>query len=483
MLAIGTHSAPVHADTLGEAIAKAYTRNPALQATRSLSKAADEAVVQAKAAYGPTIGITASHTYTTSRTSIPGISVSEHGFATDAEISLSQPLFTSGRLGAGVDAATAEQLVAREELRAQSQKLILDVVDAYVSLRRDIELYGVACDIYRLLLQQRDTTSARLRLRDATEPDVAQTENRMQLAAGRVIAARAGVEASAARYRNVVGNYPETLEPLPTLVAPPTLETLYVEAESNSPALLASKFTELRSRATLAAARAERGPSIDAFASARRTPLSDYENDRYTKALIAGVSLSMPLYTSGRITSSVREAIARNEADQQLIEQARRDVRESIADDWNLLLSADQSQPRYDAAVRAAQSAVDGVKQQETAGIRTLRDVLDVTNDLLTARTSAAQTEADAYIRKVAVLRDAGLLDIAMFEPQIAYDPDAYHPPLAALAGLPLRPLIGPIDRLLLNQGVKPANVDRENAATYRWPATVPDPLAPEAGK
>src|SRR3546814_4338079 len=66
-----------------------------------------------------------------------------------------------------------------------SDLLILDVVNAYVSLQRDIQLYGVALDIYLLLRQQRDVIAERYRLRDSTAPDVDQTNNRLELAAGR----------------------------------------------------------------------------------------------------------------------------------------------------------------------------------------------------------------------------------------------------------------------------------------------------------
>lgn len=467
------------ADSLAEAVALAYRRNPELEGSRALTRAADEVVTQARGAYGPSLSVNVSHEYTIRRTIVDGRTPDERGSGTTVVAALSQPLFTSGRLAAGLDTAKAGRMVARANLNALSQQLILDVINAYVSLQRDIELFHVATEIHDLLRQQRDVTLARFELRDSTQPDVDQTNSRLQIAAGRVIASRAAVETSAARYRNLVGVYPEWLEPLPGLPELPPLDRLYAEAEANNPLLAAARFTEFESRATLAAARANRGPEIAAFAMAQRAPLTPSRDSDRTESVVGGVSLSMPLYSGGRLSAAVREAVQRNLADRQFAEQARRDLRESLANEWSRLQAAAEALPRLDAAVSAAERAVSGVKQQEIAGIRTLRDVLDVTNDLLAARTNAVERRAELYVRKAAVLRDAGLLTLALFSDHPAYDPDNYRPAAGSLAGLPLGPLIAPIDRLLLDRGVPPAAIDRENAEKFNWSGGKPGVLPP----
>ncbi|MCJ2180026.1 TolC family outer membrane protein [Novosphingobium album (ex Hu et al. 2023)] len=473
---------PSRADTLEQALAEAYVGNPSLKGSRDLASAADEGVVQARAAYGPTLSASARHTYTAARTRGTPFPSEHDGFASSLDVTLSQPLFTSGLLAAQMDAAEAASMIEREKLRGSSQQLILDVVNAYVSLQRDVQLYGVALDIYQLLQQQRDVIAERYRLRDSTAPDVDQTNNRLELAAGRVIIARSTVEASAARYRNVVGTYPGALAPLPALPDLPALETLYAAAETHNPALGAAKFTEARSRAAVGAARAQMRPQINAFASAARSPASPYQNTLREESVQAGISLTMPLYTGGQLSSALREASDRNLADRQLIEQARRDMRETLATDWSLLQASSEAMPRYTAAVQAAERAVAGVKTQETSGIRTLRDVLDVTNDLLNARTAAAQTRAEIYLRRVAVLRDAGLLTIGMFAQIQPYDPDSREAGIAYLAGLPLRPILEPADQAFASGRVPQEPVQRENSATYDWAHSAGNPLQPPAG-
>lgn len=478
-IAIMAHG-PAQADTLEEALARAYQNNPTVEVSRALTRSSDEGVVQARAAYGPNVSAGVTHRFSYQETFSEGDSLNEiDGFATTASLSLSQPLFTSGRLAAGVDLATAQALRSRQDLRGASQQLVLDVITAYVSLQRDIELYDVAGRIYELLEQQRDIQAARLELRDATAPDVDQTASRMELAAGRVALARAAVEASAANYRALVGAYPGELAPPPPLAPLPTLEELYASAEVSNPQLLSAQFVELGSRAQLAGARAERGPRVDANVLAGRNPLSAFSNDLFSRDLTAEVTMTLPLYTGGQVSSFIRDTTQRNVAAQQRVEQTRRSVRQSLATNWNALKGSEAALPRFAAAVEVAERAIEGTQQQQIAGIRTLRDVLETTNDLFAARSNAVQVAAQRYIQHATVLRDAGLLTIDRFASGIEYDPDSYAPGAAGLAGLPFGPLLEPIDALLVANGVEPVEVEEENDLRYEQGDTLVSPLDP----
>jgi len=457
-------------ETLEEALSNAYQNNPVLAGAREMARVADEGVVRAKGAYGPSLNVSVQHEFTDARIRGGVLPDRQEGFGTTAQLTASQPLFTSGRLSSGLDAAMANKLVVRAQLEETSQQAIADVVAAYVSLQRDLELHDVAVENYELLLKQRDQTISRYRLRDSTAPDVDQTLNRLELAAGRVISAHANVDGSAARYRNLVGHYPDVLAPLPALADLPTLETLYVTAETNNPSLAVSRFLEAGSRAAVASARAEMLPQVGAYASAMRAPTTPYQNSYREESVSAGFRMTMALYSGGQMSSALRAAKDRNLADQQFVEQARRDMRERLASDWTRLKAAEDALPRYDAAVAAAERAVAGVKRQETAGIRTLRDVLDVTNDLLSARTAAVQARSEAYIQRVNVLRDAGILKIGMFSRERPYDPDSRTSRLGWIAGLPLRPILDPIDGIAKNAAVEKAKVQLEYSMEFDLP-------------
>lgn len=479
-LALVLGAVPARAETLAEAVADAYANNPNLELSRALERASRELVTQARAVYGPSLDVTARHRYTFNRTTIEdGPTFEQQGFGTSGTVALSQPLFASGRLAANVDNARANALSAREDTRAASQQLILDVIGAYVSVRRDIELYAIAVDTYELLTQQRDLTQSRYDLRDATAPDLDQIGNRAELAAGRLIQARADLESSAAAYRNLTGEYPDVLAPPPPLPPLPGIDELYESVELYNPELQSQQFFETATRAQVASARAAMGPQVVADLTGGRSPASPYDNSSYEEQLTAGVTMSVPLFRGGALSARVRETEQRNLAAQQAVEQVRRDVREGLATDYNRLRSAERALPRFESAVAAAQRAVEGVQQQETAGIRTLRDVLDVTNDLFNARSNLATAEAERYFRHASVLRQAGLLTVDLFAPGQEYDYNAYRPDGAGAAGLPLRPLVSALDSILLNRGVEDAGVEVESDTGYATGEALAYPLEP----
>jgi outer membrane protein len=478
---IAMAAVPAMAETLEQAALRAYENNPSVEIQRAVARANDELVTQAESAYGPQLEASASHAFTATRTVIAGLptAIKQDGFATNAQVTLTQPLFTSGRLAASLDSAEANARASREDVRDASQSLLLQVIGAYLSVRRDIQLYEVAAETYDLLLQQRNLTQSRLALRDATAPDVDQTASRLELAAGRVLQARADLEVSAATYRELTGSYPDTLAPPPALPPLPPLEELYAMADTGNPRIVAQRHIEDASRAQLASTRAAMGPQISAEVNAGRFASSPYLNEDYSEQVAAAVQVDVPLYTGGRLQSRRREAVQRNIAAQFTVEETRRDVRNALASDWNRMRSAEMSLPRFQAAVAAAQRAVDGVKRQETAGIRTLRDVLDVTNDLFVARSNAVSTENELYFRHAAVLQAAGMLTIDLFANRTEYDPASYDPALADLAGLPFGPVLDPFDNVLLNDWAEPAGVTTEADIEYEEADTLRMPLQP----
>ncbi|WP_260924811.1 TolC family protein [Novosphingobium sp. 9] len=479
-----------HAETLPEAIAAALEQNPVLAAGKAQVRAADEVRNRTQGAYGPSLSVTVSHDYTLETDRDPPYASTQDGFATSGAVTLTQPLFTFGRLAAATLSAKAQQGLAREQLRAVRQTLILNVVAAYAALRRDLALESVARENRDLLTRQRAIIQARYDLRDATAPDLEQTAAQLALAEGRVLDARSAAEQSAARYRNLVGHYPADLQTIPSPPALPARTELEAQGIDASPDLAIARLQERIAAAALAAARAETGPTLSAHASAERTPFTPYANTSRSEALVAGVTLSMPLYSSGQLSAAVREAEARDQAAILQIEQAWRDMREAIAANQASAAAARERLPLYREAVRNAESAVAGIQEQERAGIRTLREVLDATTDLLTARTTLAQAEADALITQASALRAAGLLDdeTALFAPAIdnVTPPDAHLPAPSLslspvtdnLAGLPLRPLIAPLDALAVSSHATPPKVHHEDDAPFIWP-TLPSSTPP----
>src|SRR5690606_34314229 len=119
-IAIGAGSAS--AETLQDAIALAYQTNPTLLAQRAQQRALDETYVQARVGLRPSLDISASTNYDRvfADTSPPAGDSSSGSVG----ISLSQTLYSGGRIAHGINAAEAGVLQGRENLRNVEQQVL-----------------------------------------------------------------------------------------------------------------------------------------------------------------------------------------------------------------------------------------------------------------------------------------------------------------------------------------------------------------------
>jgi len=407
------------AETLADAIGAAYDRNPQLLAARSETRVADAVVAQTRAAYGPNITASVAETYTDSRVQLTrDQTLRQEGFAPSYDLVASQQLFTSGRLSSRVRAAQAGVGLAREQLRLTEQQVLNDVITAYINVRRDQQLVAISRENLDLLGRQNRDVAERARSREATATDREQTSNRFLLAQGQLAEAEGQLRASQSAYAAAVGHPPGQLAPEPVLPGlPASLDAAYAVAEANNPNLIGARYRELQSRALAHAAAAARGPTVAAEGSISRNSTSPYNNQLRTDQVIGRVVLSMPIYSSGQISASGRETQSSNDRDWRLLDQARRDTRDAVAQSWSALNATRAALPAYQQAVSAAERAFAGAKEQERLGDRATIEVLDQARDLLQSRTAYVQAQANAYRYGAALLAAMGRLQAPLLVP------------------------------------------------------------------
>ncbi|MFZ5730356.1 MAG: TolC family protein, partial [Pseudomonadota bacterium] len=184
---------PAAAETLADAIALAYQTNPTLQAQRASQRALDESIVQARSGWRPSLSASASGQYTETRT--PGrlidtdgddvgdtLSGIDEGNSGAASLSLTQPIWTGGRVASAVSAAEADVLAGLENLRRIEQEILGSVISAYVDVRANQEAVRVRQDNVAVLRRQLDESNARFEVGEITRTDVAQSQARLAAA-------------------------------------------------------------------------------------------------------------------------------------------------------------------------------------------------------------------------------------------------------------------------------------------------------------
>jgi len=452
---------PASAETLGDAIALAYQTNPTLQGQRASQRALDESVVQARTGYRPTVSVSADVGYA------DGDGDGDSGRSSGAGVTVSQPLYTGGRVGSQISAARADVLTGREGLRSVEAQVIQTVVTAYVDVRRDIERLRIANENVAVLQRQLDEAKARFEVGEITRTDVAQAEARLAAAKSSLSSSQAQLAISRASYAAVVGQNPGDLAAEPTLdgILPTTVDDAFKAAEEANPQILAAEYSERASRARLQSARAERRPTISArgtvgwdASTAPTTPGSIFTpaqgaggqfND-YSRSASGSISLSVPIFTGGLINSQVRAAEERNKADELAIEEARRDVLRTVSQAWNGLIGARANMVSNEEQVRATRIAFEGVRQEAQVGLRTTLDVLNAEQELRNAELALVNANRDEYVAAAILLSAMGKLEARYLTPDVQlYDPAVNSKSVnRALGWVPWEPVIAIVDKV-----------------------------------
>ena len=439
------------AETLQDALALAYESNPALQQQRAQLRALDETYVQALSGYRPTLGVSATAYY--DRYS-PSAGPSLTSRTAQATLSATQPLYTGGRVSAAVRAAEAQVLAGRESLRAQEATVLQQVISAYVDVRRDTEIVEIRRANVDVIKAQLDETTARFKVGQLTRTDVATVSAQHAQARAALAAALGQLKTSRAAYLTVIGRAPGTLAPqVPLPGAPKTLDEAFDTAEARNPLLLAASLKEQSDQALVAQARAARMPTVSASASfSRGAALGAYPDNNDQSTVVAGVTVTQPLFSGGLISSQIRAALEQDNADRQALEQARRTTIQSVSVAWNQILAARAGLAASREQKEAAALAFEGLTQEFHAGLRTVFELVQAEQGVRDAELSVANADHDAYVADAALLAAVGRLDVASLGLEARpYDParnlDRVRGGPAAL----LDPVAGAVDGLNAN--------------------------------
>lgn len=451
-LMAGVFSA-VHAETLADAIALAYQTNPTLQQQRASARITDEGVVQAKTGFRPTVGAALDVTGSNTRPPTgPDVKIS----GSSATVSISQPLYTGGRASANLSAAEADVLSAREGLRSVEQSVLVNVVQAYVDVRRDQERLRIAKENVAVLQRQLDESNARFDVGEITRTDVAQSQARLAAARAGLSTAQAQLEVSRAAYAAVVGQTPGELAPEPTLAGllPASVDQAFEAAQTTNPGVTSAKYEEDAAAARVAVAKAGYRPTVSARAglgyAADKTSGIGSQFDDYSRTLSGGITASVPLFTGGLTTSQVRAAIERENAARSATEGAKRTAIQQVSNAWSNLLASRANLVSNEEQVRATRIAFEGVRQEQQVGLRTTLDVLNAQLELSNAELALVAARRDEYVASAVVLQAMGQLDVGkLSSTTAAYDPKtSYNRVTHSVGWVPWEPVVQAIDKI-----------------------------------
>jgi outer membrane protein len=448
ILGLATVATSARAETLADAIALAYQTNPTLQAQRSQVRAADEGYVQARAALGPTLEAQATATYNQNRLGYTPPLANNTG---QAQITLSQPLYTGGRGALGLSVAADQVRQAREALRAAEGNVMLAVIQAYADVLRDAGVLAVRAKNLKVLIDQVVETKARVRAGELTLTDTSQAEAQVANERALYSTAQGQLQLSRAEYATAVGQNPGDLvsePPLPGL--PTTVDEAFDLAEDQSPEIRQARFAEQASRDQAAQAKAAFRPSVSLSVLFGYTgELAPFDPRRVERTVTGEVVVSQPLFASGLLASQARAALDQNTTDRIAIETTRRGLVQNVANAWNQMQVARNNTGFEAEQIRAAGVAFKGMRIEYKEGLRTTLDVLTAEETLRDAEIAQLAALHDQYVAEASLLRVVGRLEGPDLVPGLPqYDVATHLRQVEKRGEVPWTPLVEKLDAL-----------------------------------
>jgi outer membrane protein len=209
---LGTVAA--RAETVPEALAKAYQSNPQLNAERARQRATDENVPQALAGYRPQIVASLSGGLQAVRNLLPDNTVQSATLKPwTIGVTVTQTLFNGFKTANSVRVAELQVQSGREALRNVGQGVLLDAVTAYTNVLANQSLVDAQRANVAFLRETLGITQKRLSAGDVTPTDTSQAEARLSRGLSDLNAAEVNLAISQATYTQVIGNAPSRLSP------------------------------------------------------------------------------------------------------------------------------------------------------------------------------------------------------------------------------------------------------------------------------
>ena len=426
---------PVSAETLRGALLEAYQTNPTLNAARAGQRANDENVPLTLADGRPSVSVSGFYN--------ENVRTSPNSFTAPSRITGGQadatlPIYQGGTVRNRIRAARDRVEAGQADLRSTEANLFTQVVGAYLDVISNRNIVELNTNQVRVLSTNLQATSDRFEIGDLTRTDVAQAEARLSTARANLDSAQAELAAAEENYLRLVGDWPQDLEPPPPLPElPASPDAAEDVAIVNNPDLIAAQQNAEAARRDIAAARGARLPRLEAFARGNYTnyldtlggPLGNQFVQEETTATV-GVRATLPIYQGGQPAARVRQTQAlRTQAMETVIATERAvvaDVRAAFSRYRATLQVIDATQT----AVEANELALEGVRAENSVGLRTILDILNAEQELLNSQVDLVTARRNAYVAGFNLLaamgqaeaQDLGLDGGALYDPNVNYE-------------------------------------------------------------
>lgn len=374
------------AQSLNEAAAKTVESHPNVLAEANRRLSVDKTIDQARAGYRPQVDLSLGYgrEYTNSPSTRPGSETFTRG---EASITGRQMLFDGYETKSEVNRTEANAESAAFGVSDIAENNALRAVEVYLNILRRQEILALTEANLQAHQDIHERISRRAESGVGRRADVDQIDARLALARTNVSAEQGNMIDAESRYISVVGNAPvDTTNPGDGCCdrAPANMQDAVNIAYQQHPALRVALANHEAALSQQQGAKAPFYPDLDleVGATADNNVEAAEGSDR---SLYAMFRMNYNLLNGGADVARVEQTEFLSEQASEEAKLAKREIQQDVRLAWNALQTAQERVPRLKLRVEAAEKTREAYSQQFDLGQRTLLDLLDSENELLTA--------------------------------------------------------------------------------------------------
>jgi protease secretion system outer membrane protein len=337
-------------------------------------------------------------------------------------LSLQQPLFN---LASVADYKQAKAVVSKSEalLQHEEASLIVRITVAYCNALYSEDNLDFSQSHIKASLEQLQQTKSRFEKGFGTITEISEAQAAYDMAIAEGVEIVSGDDFSRRELEHFTGVFPDELCKLvPEKMIlnkpfPNNIESWIELARSGNHEIAASRQEVQIAQKEIDKHRASRYPTLNLVAG-QNYDMSDSNNiigQAYNTYSIA-LQLSVPIYTGGYTSASIRQAQAKRLKAQEEFSWQDRGTVSDVRKYYNGVITSIAQIQAYEQAVKSGKIALKGTKKGFELGIRTNMEVLDAQQKLLSNKRNLAKSRYQYILNKLQLKDSTGSLSAADIE-------------------------------------------------------------------
>ena len=405
----------------------ALANDPIYASGRAARDAGLENLPQGLAQILPTVNATAFTQYNDINIGFRGAAPEQTrlGNSNGYTVTLTQPLFNWQNIQVYKE-GEFKAMQAEATFGQATQDLIVRVAQAYFDVLASQDGLAFIRAQKIAISEQLAQAKRNFEVGTATITDTHEAQARYDLGTSQEIAAESDLEIKKRTLQQIIGKFPERLDPLKSSIElnppkPNSMEDWAVAAANQGYPVHAQEAAVEVAVREVERIRAGHLPTLNIVGSAGQnstslsaTASSNTASDSINRTI--GLQLSIPLYAGGGVGSQVRQAVANRDKAQQDLESARRAAALSARQSYVGVTNGMAQVKALEAALISSRSALDSNKLGYEVGVRINIDVLNAQQQVFSTLRDLSRARYDTILNGLRLKAAAGSLGEADVE-------------------------------------------------------------------